>query len=180
MSIHGELLVLHFEIYNRILTRKDIHSVVEDGRGDHRKRREDHQYQGNWGRHHIDRLLEIEAEVNDDEGREVQREHYDDAPPLLALKEIASEIDNDRNYRKQEKECSAARSDKVSGYDRIERYFKDNAYVNRKDMSEPAEQETENVYDDAHQIELHERTDACYPVDDHKHSMDQPHYSDRK
>ena len=46
--------------------------------------------------------------------------------------------------------------------------------------AEPAEQETENVYDDAHQIELHERTDTCYPVDNHQHQMDQTHYSDRK
>ena len=47
-------------------------------------------------------------------------------------------------------------------------------------MTEPAENEAENVNDDAQEIELYERRYTCDPVNDHQHRMHETHYSNSK
>ena len=91
--------------------------------------------------------MEKETEVKNHKCREVQNEHKDNAPSLFALKEAASEIDDYRNDREQETVRSAAKTDKISGHDSVCSYFQDNADINRKDMSGPAQDKTECIND---------------------------------
>ena len=124
--------------------------------------------------------MEVETEVQNDKRYKVQSEHEYNAPSLFALKQIASEVDDYRNNREQETIRSASKTNIVSRDDRICRYFKDNADINRKDMSGPAQYETETVNDYAQKIKLDQRPNACDPEDQQKTEMNETHSSDSK
>ena len=159
MGIRRQLLVLLLQDRDLVLARVDVDGVVEQYREDHRKCREYYERQHDPGFDMIDRLHVEEHQIQHDESNEVQYEHQYDAPSLLALDEVAAEIDDDRDYREQEAVRAAPQSHEVRRYYRVERDLEDDADVYRHDVPAAAEYEAEKVYDDAKDVEHREGDD---------------------
>jgi hypothetical protein len=93
---------------------------------------------------------------------------------------MASEIDDYRNDREKEEKSTAAQSHIISGYDRINGNFKNNARIDRQDMSCLAQEETRDINSNAYQVVGYQRHYFGNQENNEQQRMHEAHDYDRK